>query len=56
MSHPIQKVSWSVGRVGQWQNPLACALRDLLHRLTRESAVAASLRPLLQFEPEGDLT
>lgn len=52
----FQTLSWRVGRLGQWQNPLACALRDLLYRLTPESAMAASLRPLLQFDPEGDLT
>lgn len=51
----FQKLSWSVGRVGQWQNPLACALRDLLYRLTPASAMASSLRPLLTFDPEGDL-
>lgn len=43
----VQDQSRRLGRVGQWQSALACALRDRLLRLLPARAAAASLRRLI---------
>jgi 2-polyprenyl-6-methoxyphenol hydroxylase-like FAD-dependent oxidoreductase len=40
-----------LGRVGQWENALACWLRDRLFQLTPESSIRANLRRVLTFTP-----
>lgn len=35
----IVRFSWTLGRIGQWSNPLACRLRDDLLALTPTSAI-----------------
>jgi 2-polyprenyl-6-methoxyphenol hydroxylase-like FAD-dependent oxidoreductase len=39
----VQNQSRRIGRVGQWQNPLACALRNLLVRVTPDRAAQRAL-------------
>jgi 2-polyprenyl-6-methoxyphenol hydroxylase-like FAD-dependent oxidoreductase len=35
--------SWETGRVGQLENPLACALRNFIMRMTPESVFKSRL-------------
>ncbi|WP_224366607.1 FAD-dependent monooxygenase [Hyalangium versicolor] len=40
-----------LGAIGQWENALACWLRDRLFRLVPESSMRANLRRVLTFTP-----
>jgi 2-polyprenyl-6-methoxyphenol hydroxylase-like FAD-dependent oxidoreductase len=46
---PITAASWRMGRVGQWSNPLACALRDRLLGLAPSGLVVRRQRRLMAF-------
>jgi 2-polyprenyl-6-methoxyphenol hydroxylase-like FAD-dependent oxidoreductase len=39
--------SWQVGRIAQWQHPLACGLRDTLVRLTPPRLPLRSIAPII---------
>jgi hypothetical protein len=39
-----------MGEIGQWQNPLACWVRDQLFRRVPQSSIRANLRRALTFE------
>ncbi|HEY8207103.1 MAG TPA: FAD-dependent monooxygenase [Myxococcaceae bacterium] len=44
----IQRTSWRIGRVAQWEHPLACAARDwLMRRLPVDNAAHSSLQTTL---------
>jgi 2-polyprenyl-6-methoxyphenol hydroxylase-like FAD-dependent oxidoreductase len=43
----IRDQSWRFGRLAQWRNPLACAVRDTLVRLTPDRMAVAALERLL---------
>jgi 2-polyprenyl-6-methoxyphenol hydroxylase-like FAD-dependent oxidoreductase len=42
--------SYRLGRIGQWQNPVACWARDRLFRLVPERSIRSNLRRALSFE------
>lgn len=46
----IVRQSWQLGRVAQWENPLACAVRDTLMRSLGGRLQATQLRMLLGYE------
>jgi 2-polyprenyl-6-methoxyphenol hydroxylase-like FAD-dependent oxidoreductase len=46
----ITKRSLMLGRVGQWQNPLAVFLRDALTRFTPEKSLQKSFEPIYGYQ------
>jgi 2-polyprenyl-6-methoxyphenol hydroxylase-like FAD-dependent oxidoreductase len=46
----ITEQSWKIGRVGQLQNPLACAVRDLLVRVTPPARMKKMLEKAAGYE------
>jgi len=48
-SHVTQQ-SLEMGRVGQWQNPIACALRSVLYRLAPERRMRKQFRELWCYD------
>jgi 2-polyprenyl-6-methoxyphenol hydroxylase-like FAD-dependent oxidoreductase len=49
----IVKQSWRIGVVGQWENPVACWLRDRIFQLMPPFATRANLRRSLRFDLPG---
>lgn len=49
----IVKQSRDWGACGQWENPLACTLRDTLLRWLPEKAMAGGLLELMNYDPEA---
>jgi 2-polyprenyl-6-methoxyphenol hydroxylase-like FAD-dependent oxidoreductase len=47
----ISKRSAMIGRMGQWESPLAVTARDLLLRATPRSSFLRSLKPVLTWPP-----
>jgi len=43
----IQRDSRLLGRVGQWENPVACAMRDALLRATPEAVTRRQLEAVV---------
>ncbi len=46
----IAEQSWRIGRIGQWENPLACTLRDLVVSLAPARSVRNMLEKAAGFE------
>ncbi|MCW3095983.1 MAG: binding domain protein [Chthonomonadaceae bacterium] len=42
--------SWRFGKMAQWENPLACGLRNWLFRFTSAKTMTKQLDPILRFE------
>ena len=42
--------SWRFGQIGQWENALACGLRNRLFQLTSAANMTKQLDPILRFE------
>lgn len=47
----ITEQSWAIGRIGQWEHPLACAARDFALRLAPAGLMARTLEKAARFEP-----
>lgn len=47
----ITEQSWRIGRVGQWENPLACGLRDFLLRVTPPGISEKTLERAAGYPP-----
>ena len=49
----ITRTSWRLGRIGQWRNPAACAIRDALIRLATPGAIERAHRRVAgHLEPD----
>ena len=48
----VSKRSAMIGKMAQWESPVAVALRDTLLRATPQSSFLRSLKPVLTW-PEG---
>lgn len=46
----VQQRSWRIGQVAQWSSPPACALRNMLMRLTPERAARRGLEALVNVD------
>lgn len=46
----ITQTSWKLGKIGQWHNPLAVGLRDLLVRLTPPSAAITTFQKAAGYD------
>jgi 2-polyprenyl-6-methoxyphenol hydroxylase-like FAD-dependent oxidoreductase len=46
----ITEQSWKIGRAGQWENPLACGMRDLLVSMAPESMLKKQLARAVGFD------
>lgn len=49
----ITEQSWTIGRVGQWEHPLACAVRDFALRLVPAGVMARTLEKAAGFAPRA---
>lgn len=46
----ITKQSWKIGRIGQWENPVACAVRDILTRIAPAGLMKKMLEKAVGYE------
>jgi 2-polyprenyl-6-methoxyphenol hydroxylase-like FAD-dependent oxidoreductase len=46
----ITEQSWKIGRVGQWENPIACTLRNYLVKFTPPSVMKKMLEKAVAYE------
>ena len=46
----ITDQSWKIGRIGQWENPLACGVRDFLLRITPAGVTRKALEKAAGYE------
>jgi 2-polyprenyl-6-methoxyphenol hydroxylase-like FAD-dependent oxidoreductase len=46
----VTKVSWRLGAVGQWANPVVCAVRDFVTSLTPQFMFLQNHRSVVGFE------
>jgi 2-polyprenyl-6-methoxyphenol hydroxylase-like FAD-dependent oxidoreductase len=46
----VTNLSWRIGAVGQWENPIACAIRDRLLKILPDMLMRKSLESNLAFD------
>jgi 2-polyprenyl-6-methoxyphenol hydroxylase-like FAD-dependent oxidoreductase len=52
----VVRQSRRLGQLGQWENPLACWVRDRLFQMVPDSSVRTNLRRVLTFDAGGSQT